>query len=54
MGIPVGIFEDVSIQWVAYMCANIAERASQDIMPREGGLEKKDYGQCAIRSDGVI
>lgn len=25
-----------------------------DIMPKEGGLEKRDYGQCAIRSDGVI
>lgn len=26
----------------------------RDIMPNPEGLEKRDYGQCAIRSDGVI
>jgi hypothetical protein len=26
----------------------------QDIRPREEGLLRKDYGQCAIRSDGVV
>lgn len=25
----------------------------RDIMPREEGLEKRDYGQAAIRTDGV-
>ncbi|OBZ72564.1 Formamidase [Grifola frondosa] len=25
-----------------------------DILPKEEGLTKKDFGQCAIRSDGVI
>jgi formamidase len=24
----------------------------RDIMPNPEGLEKRDYGQCAIRSDG--
>mgnify|MGYP006886176917 CR=1 FL=1 len=24
----------------------------RDIMPRPEGLEKRDYGQCALRSDG--
>jgi hypothetical protein len=26
----------------------------QDILPREEGLLKRDFGQCAIRSDGVL
>ncbi|KAF5341735.1 hypothetical protein D9611_001319 [Ephemerocybe angulata] len=26
----------------------------QDILPKPEGLEKRDYGQCAIRSDGVV
>ncbi|PWN48324.1 Acetamidase/Formamidase [Violaceomyces palustris] len=26
----------------------------RDILPREEGLERRDYGQCAIRSDGII
>ncbi|TEB23279.1 Acetamidase/Formamidase [Coprinellus micaceus] len=26
----------------------------QDILPKPEGLEKKDHGQCAIRSDGVV
>ncbi|KAH8094540.1 Acetamidase Formamidase [Cristinia sonorae] len=25
-----------------------------DILPKEEGLQKKDFGQCAIRSDGVL
>jgi len=25
-----------------------------DILPKEDGLVKKDFGQCAIRSDGVV
>ncbi|KIM85100.1 hypothetical protein PILCRDRAFT_817953 [Piloderma croceum F 1598] len=25
-----------------------------DILPKEDGLTKKDFGQCAIRSDGVV
>ena len=29
-------------------------RLSQDILPKPEGLEKKDFGQCAIRSDGVV
>lgn len=28
--------------------------APQDILPKEGGLKAKNYGQCAIRSDGVL
>lgn len=26
----------------------------QDILPKDEGLTKKDFGQCAIRSDGVV
>ncbi|TEB05173.1 hypothetical protein FA13DRAFT_1824738, partial [Coprinellus micaceus] len=26
----------------------------QDILPKPEGLQKKDYGQCALRSDGVV
>jgi hypothetical protein len=26
----------------------------QDIMPKEEGLKKQDFGQCAIRSDGLL
>jgi len=26
----------------------------QDILPKEEGLTKKDFGQCAIRSDGIL
>ncbi|KAF6759768.1 Acetamidase Formamidase [Ephemerocybe angulata] len=26
----------------------------QDILPKPEGLEKRDYGQCAIRSDGIV
>lgn len=26
----------------------------QDILPKPEGLEKKDFGQCAIRSDGIL
>lgn len=27
---------------------------TQDILPKEEGLSKKDFGQCAIRSDGIL
>lgn len=26
----------------------------QDILPKEEGLKRLDFGQCAIRSDGVL
>jgi formamidase len=26
----------------------------QDILPNPDGFAKKDFGQCAIRSDGVV
>jgi len=25
-----------------------------DILPKEEGLKKLDFGQCAIRSDGLV
>jgi hypothetical protein len=31
-----------------------ADTTDQDILPKEEGLTKKDFGQCATRSDGVI
>ena len=43
--------ERVSLVPVRVLCA---ERALQDIMPKASGLQKKSYGQCAIRSDGVL
>ncbi|KAJ3789853.1 Acetamidase/Formamidase [Lentinula aff. detonsa] len=38
LALPLGIFEHASI----------------DILPKEEGLKKLDFGQCAIRSDGVV
>jgi hypothetical protein len=26
----------------------------QDILPKDEGLKKLDFGQCAVRSDGVL
>ena len=54
MGIPVGIFEEVRVGLCCQRCTDKTDRASQDILPKEGGLKAKNYGQCAIRSDGVL
>lgn len=53
MGIPLGIFEHVSafLMDIRHSWLNV-ERARQDILPEH--LEKREYGQCAIRSDGVV
>lgn len=54
MGLPLGIFEHV---WFTYLCVRVlaADRARlQDILPKAEGLVKRDFGQCAIRSDGVV
>ena len=51
LALPLGIFEHVRCLTSS---AYLAHVYSQDILPKEEGLTKKDFGQCAIRSDGII
>lgn len=42
------------IQFVSFSWVDGLMDARQDILPKEEGLTKKDFGQCAIRSDGIV
>lgn len=55
LALPLGIFEHV--RRGRPICAKLHALTCpypQDILPREEGLTHRDFGQCAIRSDGVI
>lgn len=55
LALPLGIFEHVRHVPPSCLHGDHAERTiSQDILPKEEGLKKLDFGQCAIRSDGVL
>ena len=57
LAIPTGIFEHMSpFESIDHLISGrkIKFVVIQDILPNPDGFTKKDFGQCAIRSDGVV
>lgn len=56
LALPLGIFEHVrrGRPLSTYKAPHADVPVPQDILPREEGLTRRDFGQCAIRSDGVV
>lgn len=52
LAIPTGIFEHVS--FTIDDLVSVWSQVGQDILPNPDGFSKRDFGQCAIRSDGVV
>lgn len=54
LALPLGIFEHVRLVFCADVTTTLKRPALQDILPKEEGLKRLDFGQCAIRSDRVL